>query len=150
MGGSIRVYAAYDREPDESVKAMLEEEKSLSEEGFAEKVESVRETLRAVVPASAWGIGAPSRATTLINHTGIDLDAVCEIAGSDKIGKVIPGTTIPVVDEQMLFDRQPAYALILSWHIASEVMANLRRKGYRGKFIIPLPTPMILEEGPHD
>jgi hypothetical protein len=34
--------------------------------------------------------------------------------------------------------------LLLSWHITDELVANLRRKGYRGKFISPLPEPRIL------
>ena len=33
----------------------------------------------------------------------------------------MPGTAIPVLDEQKLFDDQPEYALLLSWHIADEL-----------------------------
>jgi C-methyltransferase C-terminal domain len=44
------------------------------------------------------GISAPSRAsTTLINYVGLDsaiIDYVCEIVGSLKIGKCMPGTLI--------------------------------------------------------
>jgi hypothetical protein len=72
------------------------------------------------------------------------LDYVLEIKGSHKIGKYIPGTLIPVVEESCLFDDQPEYALLLSWHIADELMPKLRKKGFRGSFIIPLPTPMIV------
>ena len=57
----------------------------------------------------------------------------------------MPGTRIPVLDEQKLFDEQPEYALLLSWHIADELIENLRRKNYRGKFIVPLPQPHIVE-----
>ena len=52
------------------------------------------------------GIGAPSRATTLINFLGIDestLSFICEIKGSLKIGNYLPGTKIPIVDEEELF-----------------------------------------------
>ena len=66
-----------------------------------------------------------------------------EIKGSHKIGKYIPGTIIPVLDEAILFKEQPEYALLLSWHIADELIANLGSKGYKGKFIIPLPNPKI-------
>ncbi|MFN3399041.1 MAG: methyltransferase, partial [Ferrovibrio sp.] len=62
-----------------------------------------------------------------------------------KLGKYIPGTRIPVLDEQKLFDDQPEYAMLLSWHIASELIPILRRKGFKGKFIVPLPTPAIVE-----
>jgi hypothetical protein len=48
------------------------------------------------------GIGATARATTVINYCGLDvedIECVCEVPGSDKIGRYIPGTRIPVVSE---------------------------------------------------
>ena len=90
---------------------------------------------------------APSRASTLINYTGLDeaiIDYVCEIAGSLKIGKCMPGTSIPVVEESRLFVDQPEAAIVLSWHIAEELAPKLRAKGYRGKLISPLPAPREL------
>ena len=94
-----------------------------------------------------YGVGAPSRASTLINYVGLDdgiLDCVLEIKGSYKIGKYIPGTLIPVVDEGKLFEDQPEYALLLSWHIADELMPKLKARGFRGKFIVPLPEPQVV------
>jgi len=96
-----------------------------------------------------YGIGAPSRASTVINYVGLDdgiLDCVLEIQGSHKIGKYIPGTLIPVLEESRLFEEQPEYALLLSWHIAGELMPELSARGFRGKFIIPLPHPRVVEE----
>jgi hypothetical protein len=93
-----------------------------------------------------YGIGAPSRASTLINYVGLDdgiLDCVLEIQGSYKIGKYIPGTLIPVLEESRLFKDQPEYALLLSWHIGAELMPKLLASGFRGKFIMPLPDPHV-------
>jgi len=90
------------------------------------------------------GISAPSRASTMINYVGLDegiIDYVCEIAGSLKIGKCLPGTGIPVVDEAKLFEDQPDCAVIFSWHIADELAPKLRAKGFRGELITPLPVP---------
>ena len=56
----------------------------------------------------------------------------------------MPGTRIPVLDEQKLFDDQPDYALLLSWHISDELQNNLRKKGFKGKFLLPLPEPHIV------
>jgi len=67
-----------------------------------------------------------------------------EISSSRKLNKYIPGTRIPVLDEAKLFEAQPEYALLLSWHITDELVSNLRKKGYKGKFISPLPTPRII------
>ena len=95
-----------------------------------------------------FGISAPSRATTLINYVGINsdiLDCILEIEGSQKIGHFLPGTNIPILNEKKLYIDNPEYALILSWHIADELIYNLRKKGFKGKFIVPLPNPKIIE-----
>ena len=95
-----------------------------------------------------YGIGAPARSTTLINYLGLDegiVDCALEIKESKKIGKYIPGTTIPVLDEALLFEDQPEYALLLSWHIGEELAVNLRARGYKGTFITPLPAPRFLD-----
>ena len=42
-----------------------------------------------------------------------------------------------------LYKDQPDYVVLFSWHIASELKTNLRKKGFKGKFIIPLPVPRI-------
>jgi hypothetical protein len=97
--------------------------------------------------ARVAGISAPSRASTLVNYVGLDeglIDYVCEIAGSLKIGKCMPGTAIPVVDEAKLFDDQPDCAIIFSWHIADELAPKLKAKGFRGRLITPLPVPRFL------
>jgi len=94
--------------------------------------------------ARICGISAPSRASTLVNYVGLDeaiIDYVCEIAGSLKIGKLMPGTSIPVVEESRLLADAPDCAIVFSWHIADELAPKLRAKGYRGKLLSPLPMP---------
>jgi hypothetical protein len=56
----------------------------------------------------------------------------------------MPGTRIPVLDEAKLYADQPEYALLLSWHIADELVGILRKKGYKGSFIVPLPEPRVI------
>jgi len=92
-----------------------------------------------------YAIGAPTRATSLVNYAGLGkyLYRACEIAGSEKIGAVIPGTTVPIVDEQALFGNQPPYALLLAWDLYTDIIPKLRANGYNGKIIIPLPEPRI-------
>ena len=96
---------------------------------------------------SIVGISSPSRSSTLINYLGLDhniIDYICEIKGSLKIGKNIPGTNIPVVDENIIFKNQPDIAIIFSWHIYKELIKNLKKKGFKGRFLIPLPEPRII------
>jgi hypothetical protein len=56
----------------------------------------------------------------------------------------MPGSDIPVDNEDRLYREQPDYALLFSWHIADEIIPNLVRKGFKGDFIVPLPTPHIV------
>ncbi|MGI8423843.1 MAG: class I SAM-dependent methyltransferase [Chloroflexota bacterium] len=96
---------------------------------------------------AVYGIGAPSRASTLINYLGLDdaiVQCVLEVSSSRKLNKYMPGTRIPVLDEERLYQDQPPYVLLLSWHIANELCENLQHKGYKGDFIIPLPVPRIV------
>ena len=159
-GGSVRVYAArkarYSVRP--SVAQILEEEDRAGLD--AERLQSFKDRvvqskldlyalLRGIKKQGQriYGIGAPSRASTLINYVGLDdgiLDCVLEIKGSLKIGKYMPGTLIPVLEESHLYEDQPEYVLLLSWHIADELIPKLKGKGYKGKYIIPLPAPRIV------
>ena len=158
-GGSIRVYAARkgQRPVTAAVGRLLQREaQELTLERFADfrrRVAASKLDLMALLRelrqdgSAIYAIGAPSRASTLVNYVGLDaniIDCVLEIAGSYKIGKYMPGTIIPVLDEKKLFEDQPPYALLTSWHIADELAAKLRQLGFRGKFISPLPTPRLL------
>ena len=80
------------------------------------------------------------------NHYLTDelIKCVCEVEGSHKIGNYMPGTSIPIVSEKKLYKDKPEYAILLSWHISKELIKNLRKKGFRGKFIIPLPKPKVV------
>ncbi|MFH1202694.1 MAG: class I SAM-dependent methyltransferase [Candidatus Omnitrophota bacterium] len=160
-GGSIRVYAARKGRyaVKDTVDKLLEEEKMivLRKESllkFKERVVISKLELNSMLKdikksgKRIYGISAPSRASTLINYTGLDdgiLDCVVEIKGSHKIGKYVPGTLIPIFEESVLFQNQPEYALLLSWHIADELIPKLKQKGFKGKYIVPLPSPMIID-----
>lgn len=159
-GGSIRVYAARKgvHPVQDSVRKMLAAEphgeamaKRLAD--FRRDVVLSKLRLMAMLRdlkekgARIAGISAPSRASTMVNYVGLDegiIDYVCEIQGSLKIGKCMPGTAIPVVDEAKLFADQPDCAVIFSWHIADELAPKLRAKGFKGQLITPLPVPRVL------
>ena len=71
------------------------------------------------------------------------IDCILEIDGSYKIGKYIPGKKIPILSEKKLYKNQPDFVILFSWHIAKELKSNLKKKGFKGKFIVPLPFPRI-------
>lgn len=158
-GGSIRVYSA--RKGQQKVQGSVAEllaveDKELTWPRFMEfrkRVSQSKLDLMALLQGirakgeNVYGVGAPSRASTLVNYVGLDdsiIECVLEIQGSYKIGKNMPGTLIPVLEESKLFADQPEYALLFSWHIADELIPKLKAKGFRGRFIVPLPTPVVV------
>ena len=160
-GGSIRVWAAKTGKfpIQSSVQLALSEELEKLNDGsnhlekFVKDLLSWRQKFRglisdlAIAGHSIAAIGAPSRASTLISFTGLthlDISAVGEIAGSHKIGRFMPGTSIPIISEQIVLERNPDYLLMLSWHIAEELIPKIREKGFKGKFIVPLPDSIIV------
>lgn len=157
-GGSIRVYAARKGKykVSKNVKLQLQKEnKNLNKKSFNQfKKNVVNSKIRLFniinklkkSNKTIFGVGAPSRASTLINYLGLNqdiIDCVLEINGSYKIGNYIPGTKIPILNENILKQKKPSFLLLFSWHIKDELKKNLRRKGFKGKFIIPLPYPRI-------
>jgi len=158
-GGSIRVYATKNKKfkINKSVKKILNLEKKYLNwktfNNFRENVVKSKINLYSILRniknknKKICGIGAPARASTLINYVGLDesiVDYVLEIEGSKKIGNYIPGTKIPILSEKKLFVDQPDFAILFAWHIASELKTKLRKKGFKGKFIVPLPTPYTM------
>ena len=159
-GGSIRVFAARKgtRSVSDTVANILQSEpkgEKLSERlaKFGEDTARSKLKLWGVLAelkgkgARICAISAPSRSATLANYVGLDdqiIDYVCEIKGSLKIGKYLPGTRIPILEESVLYEKQPDYALMFSWHIADELAGKIRSKGYNGEFIVPLPEPHLI------
>ena len=120
---------------------------------FAERAhQAKRDLLALLVECKGKGaiaaLGSPARSNTLLGFTHIDttfIDYAGEKTGSPKIGLFTPGTHIPVFDESKIIQEQPPYLLILSWHIGEELMNIMRKKGYKGSFIVPLPNPSIVK-----
>lgn len=143
-GGSIRVYADRGlRERTDRFYDLLEREERVCFTGFEGLVEQNAFELREMLRGKRmWAVGAPSRSVTLVNYAGIEenLLGIMEVPGNPKIGKKFPGTDLEVVEEVAEVDE----VLILSWHIAKDVLGNLRRKGFKGKAYIPIKN--VVEE----
>lgn len=161
-GGSIRVYAqkGTGHEPSQEVGRMIryEEEQGAyndqTYQRFSNRVQESRRNLRSLIvqlndqKKKVVGIGCPGRAVTLLTCCGLTQDLlpyIAEQSTSLKLGLYTPGTHIPVVDEERMFQEQPEYGLILSWHYADPIIASLRKRGLKSKIIVPLPDIRIIE-----
>lgn len=147
-GGSLRVWARrFGKEPiDHSVFQVLYEERFLFCQetwgNFRIRVaDSKRDLWRAIEKEPVlYGVGAPSRATVLINYCGLDypfLRGVYEVEGSHRIGKMVPGTNLTVLSEPD--DLTRSSVLVLSHHVWNDLQPILARKN-AGTAILPLPT----------
>ncbi len=159
--GSIRVTATLNKKikSKKSVKQILNQEKKrgfYSENKYsqyAKKVIKVRKDLSEILwklklnKKKIVGVGCPGRSITLLAYCNITnqlIDYIAEQNSSLKLNMFTPSTHIKIIDEKHMIKKQPDYALILSWHYGKNVMKNLRNKGYKGKFIMPLPKPRII------
>jgi len=95
---------------------------------------------------SVYGLGAPVKGSTLLSFCGIDATHISKITEVNqfKIGRVTPGTHIPVIDEKDV-TISPDYYLLLSWNFRDffmEKYADFIRSG--GKIIVPQPEVEII------
>jgi hypothetical protein len=161
-GGSFRVYITRkgQHKVEPVVNQLIEEEEDKLKiyeietlEKFAQDVEKNRDELNWLLHSlkregkNIVGVSAPAKGMTLLNycHIGTQLLDVVTEKSSLKIGRVTPGTHIPVVSDDYLIENQPDYALLLAWNFADEIIKNLSEYQKRGgKFIIPIPMPKIV------
>jgi hypothetical protein len=71
--------------------------------------------------------GAAAKGNTLLNYAGIDSDLVRYVVDLNphKQGNFLPGSRIPIVDENYLSQNKPDVLLILPWNIATEIKIQL-------------------------
>lgn len=148
-GGVFRVYIARkgERVISPSVSSLLEDE--TWDDGdlllFAQHVRESRERLVNLLHEirlrgeTVAVVSAPAKGNTLLNYTGVGryIDFATD-RSKLKQGRFLPGTGIEVFSDDELMERQPDYALILAWNFFKEITENVRKSGYKGKFIHPL------------
>ena len=90
--------------------------------------------------------GAAAKGNTLLNYAGIRPDLVAFVADRNpaKQGKYMPGSRIPIVDENALKAARPDYILILPWNLITELTQQLAYvKEWGGKFVTAVPDLQI-------
>lgn len=141
-GGSLRVKLAKSESPqieDVSVRQTLTQEKEAGITkaefylGFGKEIEQIKSSFRDFLKSCerenkvVAGYGAAAKASTLLNYAKItpeELSAVADRSPS-KIGKLIPGSGIPVVAPDQLREIDPDFVIIFPWNIATEIIQQL-------------------------
>lgn len=162
-GGSLRVYichaaAAYptgarmhDLRNSEKAAGM---ERMETYRGFAARVDRVKAALLDFVHSAKQqgkkiaAYGAAAKGNTLLNFCGVTRNEVDFVVDRNphKQGRYLPGSRIPVLAPEALFEAKPDYVLILPWNLAEEIrkdMAGIAEWG--AKFVTPIPMLRIWE-----
>ena len=162
QGGSIRVMAQKiggGIRRDNSVDNLIALERNLglhqidALKQFDTRINNIRDSLQKLIYSlkkegkSIAGFGAPTKATTLMAHFGLNAKALDFIVDDNplKQGLFAPINHIPVLPVQALYDRKPDYVLILAWNFSEPIMKMHSKYSEEiGKFIIPMPEPKIV------
>lgn len=83
--------------------------------------------------------GASGRANTMLQWCGIGPDLIEYVVDDcpGKQGHFTPGTHIPIVSPDVLFENPPDWLLVTAWTFMEEIADRIA--GYRGGLIVPFP-----------
>ncbi len=160
-GGSIRcVVSKKKREQSSNLKSLINLEKKLLIENaestfknFTHKVKKSKADLLNLLKdlkkqgKKVIGKSCPARAVVLLNYCEINntlINYIAEQPTSLKLNKIIPGTELEIINDDILLQDQPDYILLLAWHLSQPIIKKWKSKGLSSKFIIPLPEVKIL------
>lgn len=160
-GGSIRFFvcrtaASHPETPN--VGRVLAEERAYGLDGdavYRAWEEQVKETKRSLLDllirlkregATVAAYGAPAKGNTLLNYCGVRTDFIDFTVdrAPSKQNKLLPGSRIPILAPEHVFEAKPDYLVILPWNLKDEIktqMAGIRDWG--GRFIVPIPKAVI-------
>ncbi len=162
-GGSLRVFA---QRKDAGIQPVNQRVNNLRNEeaeagmvetsfytGFQEQANQVKNALldflinahRENKKVAAYG--AAAKGNTLMNYAGIRPDLIPYVVDRNpaKQGRYMPGSRMPIRDENFLKDDRPDYVVILPWNLKQEVMGQLQYiRQWGGKFVIAIPELEVI------
>ena len=163
-GGSIRIFGRHAEAASpavsERVAAMKAREKAAGHfdlgyyERYGERVrESKREILELLIGAKRAGkriagYGAPGKGNTLLNYCGIRTDFIDFTVDRSphKQGNFLPGSRIPILAPEAVWERKPDYLFILPWNLRDEIVAQMAGiRAWGGRFVVPLPHVAVID-----
>jgi len=162
-GGSLRIFAKHlgdlTKKIHENVKKLLqkEDDKGMNSltyyNNFQDKVTRIKiEVTSFLIDQKRAGknivaYGAAAKGNTLLNYCGIKNDLVKFVVDASpyKQNKWLPGSHIPVVNEDQLMKMKPEFVIILPWNLKEEIMQQLSYiKDWNGIFVIAIPTLQLI------
>lgn len=162
-GGSLRIYARHKEDTGKPISTNVE--KLLAREAgkgmntllyydnFQQKALKVKYDLTNFLiqqkksNKKVAGYGAAAKGNTLLNYCGIKNDLIDFVADANphKQNKFLPGSHIPVLNEQHLKDSRPDFVIILPWNLTNEITEQLAYiRNWNGQFVVAIPALQII------
>jgi len=157
-GGSLRVFAQRKdtgkRAASREVDALLSREVAAGVtsdgyyHGFQQRADRIKDDLLSFLiqakrdGKSVGAYGAAAKGNTLLNYAGVRSNLLPWVVDRNpaKQGKHLPGSRIPIVDEEHLRREKPQFVLILPWNLRTEVMEQLAYiREWGGQFVSAVP-----------
>ena len=162
-GGSLRIYAKHKgnnkHQVTPNVESLLKQEREkgmLTQEyyrSFRERALAIKIacldflTKQARDQKKIAAYGAAAKGNTLLNYCGIKNDLISYVvdANPNKQNKYLPGSHIPVVNEEHLKKDKPDFVIIFPWNIKEEITKQLSYiKDWGGQFVIFIPELQLI------
>lgn len=155
QGGSVRVHLGHAGGYVPRVDTVLADEGWLRDmsafRGCQGRIQHLRQKLLQIIDdhhrqgQRLAGYGATAKSTTLLNFCGVGPDVIEYVVDTTpyKQGRFTPGTHIPIVADHAR-DAPNAY-LLFAWNYLGSIVRKERvfiASG--GKFIVPIPSPVII------
>lgn len=154
-GGSLLYFLAHKGTAEKSsVRTFLDAEKEigLNEEGYAKNfsrhVEALCKNLRTKLESlkeqgkTVAAYGASAKGSTLLNFLGEQSRSIKFVVDRSplKQNSYMPGIGVPIQPTEALTEKQPDFALLLSWNFEAEIVQQQRTYLERGGcFLVPVP-----------
>jgi len=153
-GGSNRYYLSRSKQPNETIAAVLADEKKsglFSEDRWKEFATSSNQAIdglrqwfadKKAAGNVVVGYGAAHKGNTFLNAVGEGsktLEYVVD-ASHEKQGKFLPGSQVPVLSPEQLNSINPTDVLILPWNIADELVAKIKSIAPEARIWVAQPS----------
>ncbi len=154
-GGTARFYIQHKgcRPIEDSVLTQETQEQFLNPIKLANAIDEATANLHDLMRrlhkegAKVYIYGASTRGVTIVHGSTLDETLIQGATERDltKVGKLFPGTRIPIVSERDMRVAAPDYLLALPYSYMHQFRKREREweKG-GGKWIVPVPTPRVL------
>lgn len=153
-GGSNRYWLGRSKEKSDTVEKTLEEERSAGLFDPKEWMDFANRAKASIDGLEKWlierkksggivvGYGAAHKGNTFLNAVGGSSKILKYVvdASTEKQGKFLPGSQIPVLDPEKLSSADPTDVLILPWNIAEELADRIRSLAPKARIWVAQPS----------